>query len=187
MKKLLLLFPLLLIFSLSAIAAEKDREFSRKTMSAKVDSIEIANALADTKNLDLNSWLNVVGNDKWSLLHASQSEFIYCAVFRDKHHVIVWFADRKDYIGQESYGVYSNDFRNPDRGNRIAKIGPSKYAVVERKINYPTGGLKVLDNATVFEIDHALDGWIQVQIGGKDSAGKLRKLLYLELPWPKDV
>ncbi|WP_044301792.1 hypothetical protein [Rhodopirellula sallentina] len=164
----------------------QDREFSHTEISVDVESLEIGKSLADTKSLGFDSWLNVFNNQNWSLLHSSESEYFYCAIFRHKHHVIIWFTDRKDLLKQSSFGVYSNDFK-PERPDRIAKIGPSKWAVAERKIDWPTGGLTATDNATVLEIDHSLDGWLQVQVGGTDTTRQRREILKCEIPWNKDA
>lgn len=176
---------LLLLLINCPFAYGQDRAFSHVTTSIEVESQRVADELADTKNLAFDKWLELVGRDDWSLLHSSSSDYFYFAIFRDGHHLIMWMADRKGSLKQQQYGAYSNDFDDPERQDRIAKIGPSQFAALEREIVWPTGGLTVVDNATVFEIDHSLDGWIQVQIGGQDKAEKNRKLLHAEVPWQK--
>ena len=175
---------LLLFAAFSEPAMGQSQEFSKTEVSVDAESSEIGNKLADTKALGFDSWLDIFEDSGWTLLHSAQSELFHCAIFRSEHHVIIWFTDRKDLLKQTSTGVYSDDF-GPERDDRIAKIGPSKWAIAKRKINWPTGGLTATDNAMVFEIEHALDGWLQIEVNGTDNSGKRRKVFYCEIPWSK--
>lgn len=177
--KIIIYFALSLA-ACSAFAQDEDREFARKTLLLKFDTVEDAQKWS-LRDLDFEQWLKAVSKPDWTELHKSKTDEFYFAIYRSEDHLIFCENDRKDAYRSASISVRATD----DSIAYSVWEKPSMWTILKYDVEHPSGGYGGQSVFTTWKIVDGFVGDIILNYRVGNDGGARRQVLLQSIHWNK--
>ena len=180
MKQVLIILLFALGYALRCGA--DDREFAKKQIThknvgEKPDGWRL-------NSLPFKEWLDAVTFPDCQLLHSSETEEFYFAVFRSKGHLIFWNADRNSRYQSSNIGITA------EGRSALAEGKASEWTILETTVEFVSGAVRGQlfgqELGSAFVIKSGLDSNVTIHysVGAANEPAR-RKVFEQTVPWSK--